>query len=84
MEQHKVQLTTMIDELKQADAQWREQISAHESTLANLVAQTEAVEETLNMQSFGFYKPKYIIMDLMIPNAMHTRSPPCEVVKKEW
>ena len=59
MEQHKVQLTTTIEELKQADAQWRERISAHESNLANLVAQTEAVEETLDMQSFGFYRPKY-------------------------
>lgn len=29
------------------------------STLANLVAQTESVEETLDMQSFGFYRPKY-------------------------
>jgi len=59
MQEHKEQLTTSLEQLKQADTQWQERLSSHESTLANLVAQTEGVEETLDMQSFGFYRPRY-------------------------
>jgi len=59
MEQHKAQLANTLEEYKQASAQWQQQISAQQSTLAQLAAQTQAVEETLDMQSFGFYRPKY-------------------------
>jgi len=59
IEEHRSRLTSALDELKRADQECRERISAHESTLANLVAQTQAVEETLHFQSFGFYRPKY-------------------------
>src|SRR5262249_48393685 len=59
MEQYELQLTRSLDELKQADAQWRQQISAQEATLASMIAQKQSVEETLDMQSFGFYQPKY-------------------------
>jgi len=59
MEQHKTQLTSTIAEFDQTNAQCQEQIAAQQSALAQLVAQTEAVEETLDMQAFGFYRPKY-------------------------
>jgi hypothetical protein len=59
MEQHKAQLASGIAELERADSDWRSNISIHESNLAQLVAQRQAVEETLEMQSFGFYRPKY-------------------------
>lgn len=59
MEKYKEHLARTVSELKQADAQWRERMTAHESTLANLVAQVQSVEETLDMQSFGLYRPKY-------------------------
>jgi hypothetical protein len=59
MEQHREQLAKTLLNLNRADAELRERITAQESSLANLVAQTQAVEETLEMQTFGFYKPKY-------------------------
>lgn len=59
MEQHKAQLASGIAELERAERDWRANISIHESNLAQLVAQSQAVEETLEMQSFGFYRPKY-------------------------
>lgn len=59
MEQHKAKLTNTNAELQQANAQWQQRISAQESNLAQLAAQTQAVEETLDMQSFGFYQPRY-------------------------
>jgi len=58
MEQHKAQLAKTLEEFKQASAERQGSISAQESTLARLTAQTQAVEETLEMQSFGFYRPK--------------------------
>jgi len=59
MEQHKTELTETLAKFKQQDSLWQERISSHESNLARLVAETQAVEETLDMQSFGFYRPKY-------------------------
>jgi len=59
MEKHKTQLRNTLAELTQSNEQYQERISAHESTLGELVAQIEAVEETQDMQSFGFYRPKY-------------------------
>src|SRR5262249_29683167 len=59
MEQYKEHLKKTLHELQQAEAQWRQQIAAHESALADLVAQKQSVEETLDMQSFSFYRPKY-------------------------
>jgi hypothetical protein len=59
LEQHKEYLTKRLHELQQAEAQWRQQIAAHQTALADLVAQKQCVEETLDMQSFGFYRPKY-------------------------
>jgi hypothetical protein len=59
MEKHREQLAQNLANLNRADGELRERISAHEATLANLVAQTQSVEETLDMQSFGFYQPKY-------------------------
>src|SRR5262249_28757008 len=35
------------------------QIAADQSVLASLIAQKQSVEEALDMQSFGFYQPKY-------------------------
>jgi hypothetical protein len=59
MELHKQDLTHSIAALQHADAEWRQHILSRESTLAGLVTQVQAVEETLEMQSFGFYRPKY-------------------------
>lgn len=59
LEEYKAQLRKAVAELKRADAQWRQQVSVQESVFADLLAQTQAVEETLDMQSFGFYQPKY-------------------------
>lgn len=59
MEQHKQRLASNIAELERSDADWQHRISSHEASLAQLVAQMQAVEETLEMQSFGFYRPKY-------------------------
>jgi hypothetical protein len=63
MERHKQQLASHIADLERADADWQQRISSHESTLAQLVAQMQSVEETLEMQSFGFYRPKYEFQD---------------------
>jgi hypothetical protein len=59
MEQHKAKLTLALEELQRAETECRLRVSEHESTLATLVAQTEAVEEALNLQSFGFYRSKF-------------------------
>lgn len=59
MEQHKIQLTRTVAEYEQAHKQWQSRISAQEANLEQLSAQTDAVEETLDMQSFGLYHPKY-------------------------
>jgi hypothetical protein len=56
MEQHKAKLEKSLAELTQANAEWQQRVSA-------LAAQAEAVEETLEMQSFGFYRPKYDFAD---------------------
>jgi hypothetical protein len=63
MEQHRAQLANTIAQYSQASTQWQERITWQESALAQLVAQTQAVEETLEMQSFGFYRPKYDFED---------------------
>jgi len=59
MERHKNQLSETISKLDQKNAQLEESIASQESTLSQLAARTEAVEEAMEMQSFGFYRPKY-------------------------
>lgn len=59
MEQQKQNLARSIAELQQTEAEWRQRIASRESTLTQLVNQTLQVEDTLEMQSFGFYRPKY-------------------------
>ncbi|MEX1097011.1 MAG: DUF4041 domain-containing protein, partial [Planctomycetales bacterium] len=63
MQRHKEELTAALAELKQVDDEWRQAISQHESTLAQLKAQIGSVEVGLEMQSFGFYRPKYDFED---------------------
>jgi hypothetical protein len=59
MENHRSQLTKSVADLRSAEADLHGQVSAHKSTLARLKAEAEAVEDQLQMQSFGFYRPKY-------------------------
>jgi len=59
LEKYKAKLTGENAELKLTGDDWRRQISEYESTLADLLSRKESVEETLDMQSFGFYRPKY-------------------------
>jgi septal ring factor EnvC (AmiA/AmiB activator) len=59
MEQHKARLSHEIAQFEQANAQWEQHLGAQRARFAELEAQTQAVEETLDMQSFGLYRPKY-------------------------
>jgi multidrug efflux pump subunit AcrA (membrane-fusion protein) len=63
LEKYKADLTSSLTQLKHADTQWRQRISTQESTLNDLVARADAVEEALDMQSFGFYQPRYDFED---------------------
>lgn len=63
LEKYKEQLNAEIAEHKHSNLQLKQQISANQLTHADLVDQIKAVEETLEMQSFGFYQPKYDFED---------------------
>ncbi len=59
MENHRSELTKTVEDLRRTEAHIHEEASAQEMTLARLKTQAEAVEDQLNMQSFGFYRPRY-------------------------
>lgn len=48
-----------VNEFKEIDKKWQKSIQAHKLALDSLVAQKESVEESIEIQSFGFYRPKY-------------------------
>jgi len=59
METHRAELTKTVEELRSTKAHMQEQVSAQEAAMARLKAEAEAVEDQLNMHSFGFYRPRY-------------------------
>ena len=66
LEEYKAELSSSIEERKEnvnelcnIEAGWKEKIASQESILAKLVSDSESVEETLDMQSFGLYRTKY-------------------------
>ncbi len=59
MQQHKDELTATLAGFEQTSREWEDRIASQTVTVSNLVEQAEAVEETLDMQSFGLYQPRY-------------------------
>lgn len=59
MEDHKGRLQDEITRLEHQDADWRKRVADYESTLKQLRGQMEAVEDALDLQSFGFYRTRY-------------------------
>ncbi len=59
MDQQWQELTKTMYTLNTGIAERRQQLAAQEQKLTSLVAESQAVEETLVIQSFGLYKPKY-------------------------
>lgn len=59
MEKYKLGVGNTVQQLKENDAAWRESIAAQTVYHTNLLSQVAAVEDNLEMQSFGFYQPKY-------------------------
>jgi len=59
MENHRSELTKTIEDLRRTGAHINDEVSAQKMTLARLKALAEAVEDQINVQSFGFYRPRY-------------------------
>ncbi len=59
MEEHKSSLENQITELKHSDADWRKRIADYEALFKELQGQMQLVEESLDLQSYGYYRPRY-------------------------
>jgi hypothetical protein len=59
MEEHKSRLQDHLTELEHANTDWQKRLKDYEATLTALRGQMESVEETLDLQSYGFYHTRY-------------------------
>lgn len=59
LERHRISVENTINQLESREEFWRDKVAAQEITLNRLLVEVTAVEDKLEIQSFGIYEPKY-------------------------